>query len=235
MIAKSKIDAIFGSTKALFDLLRSIVVFGVILFVLVRPSFVSDWMKATNLDEVDLPGAKFKRGLAQVDQSAKELQVAVTKLEERLEASQKALEQAATGPNAGKVQETIEANEKVIEAAQATKAGASQTLQRNSTEIGDAQKALQGEWGVVFGADTSVDSAEPEVERARHQGLSNTVIFRRQDWFRSTVIFGSREDALSALPTIKALSANSSGAYIVNLPTWCPNKSEIRRGLIACS
>jgi hypothetical protein len=74
-------------------------------------------------------------------------------------------------------------------------------------------------FGIVFSADKNKQEALHEVEQA--QGLSHAPItlYSREKLIRSVAGFTTRDAADAALPPFRA---KWSGAYIVDLRTWCP-------------
>ncbi|MBP0445827.1 TIR domain-containing protein [Roseomonas sp. SSH11] len=87
---------------------------------------------------------------------------------------------------------------------------------------------------VVFGADSSVAAARPEVERAKQAGFTGAMIYRREGSYRSVVEFPTEQSANEALPRIQALGRTASGAYVRQLSAWCPNGTRWADGFKDC-
>jgi hypothetical protein len=89
-----------------------------------------------------------------------------------------------------------------------------------------------GTWGVVFGGDPTIDSANVEVTKtAERMGIGQGQVFRRAGSFRSVKVFVSRSEAEDALGKARAVRPSS---YVVNMSTWCPT-SEQKPGYFECT
>jgi hypothetical protein len=88
-----------------------------------------------------------------------------------------------------------------------------------------------GTWGLVFGGDTTLESAKLEVTKtAERMGIGQGEVFRRSGSYRSVKVFVSRADAEDALGKARAVRPSS---YVVNMSTWCPT-SEQKSGYFEC-
>ena len=88
-----------------------------------------------------------------------------------------------------------------------------------------------GTWGLVFGGDTTLESARFEATKtAERMGIGQGEVFRRSGSYRSVKVFVSRADAEDALGKARAVRPSS---YVVNMSTWCPT-SEQRSGYFEC-
>jgi hypothetical protein len=87
-------------------------------------------------------------------------------------------------------------------------------------------------WGVVYGADKTLDLAKYEVEvTAPKIGLINATTYYRQGYYRSVSLTTDRVQAELYLSKAKTLKRD---AYIVDMSKWCPNS--IQNGdYIECS
>ena len=89
-----------------------------------------------------------------------------------------------------------------------------------------------GTWGVVFGGDTTLESAKHEVTKtAERMGIGTGEVFRRAGSFRSVKVFVSRSEAEDVVGKARVVRASS---YVVNMSTWCPT-SEPKTGYFECS
>lgn len=78
----------------------------------------------------------------------------------------------------------------------------------------------KGTWGVVFGGDSTLNSAKVEIKRMKNNSKNLAgVIFRREGSFRSVRVETSRPEADSTLENARKIKPD---AYIVNMETWCP-------------
>ncbi|MGE0418552.1 MAG: hypothetical protein AB7O80_17260 [Acetobacteraceae bacterium] len=103
-----------------------------------------------------------------------------------------------------------------------------QTLQ---TDVGSVRQAVTAVetppsqastgmvFGIVYGADQTVDAAMTEVRNAMKLSKAPMVLLKRQGWFRSLAVFPTRDAATGELP---AFSRFRNGSYVVDLRTWCP-------------
>ena len=89
-----------------------------------------------------------------------------------------------------------------------------------------------GTWGVVFGGDTTLESAQHEVTKtAERMGIGPGEIFRRSGSFRSVRVYVSRSEAEDAAGKARAVRPSS---YVVNMNTWCPTSIQ-RAGYFECA
>jgi WD40 repeat protein len=75
---------------------------------------------------------------------------------------------------------------------------------------------------IVYNARKSLGQARGARERAANAGLPDSLIYRRQGFFRGVFAFATAEARDEALPRILEVF---SGAYARDLGTWCPNPS----------
>lgn len=89
-----------------------------------------------------------------------------------------------------------------------------------------------GSWAVVSASTSTLEEAQLEVGRAEDEGYTPVVIYKRGEWFGTTVgDFPSQEEAASAKIAIR--SKIREGAYVVNLQSWCPNPTA-KEGYYQC-
>lgn len=88
-----------------------------------------------------------------------------------------------------------------------------------------------GTWGVVFGGDTSLESAQHEVTKtAESMGIGAGEIFRRAGSYRSVKVYVSRAEAEDGLGKARAVRPST---YVVNMATWCPTSTK-KSGYYEC-
>lgn len=98
------------------------------------------------------------------------------------------------------------------------------TLNKQQVESINSQS-----WGIVIGGDTTLESAQTEVNRAKNNGYDLIRIYYRQKYYRTTIgNFPTREEAERANISVSAKIRDSS--YVVNLNTWCPNAAKVGEG-----
>lgn len=94
----------------------------------------------------------------------------------------------------------------------------------NSTSLPSVTKTtddVNSTFGVVFGADKTIDEANYEVSvKAKKIGVDNAQIFLRSGLYRSVAVYPSRAEAEEALGKLKQLRQDS---FVVDMTKWCPN------------
>jgi hypothetical protein len=75
-------------------------------------------------------------------------------------------------------------------------------------------------FGIVFGGHRNNDSASRHLDLGRNLG-GGLHLFLRSGIYRSVAVFPSRQAAYAAVPGYRRLPS-ASGAYVVNLGSWCP-------------
>lgn len=83
-----------------------------------------------------------------------------------------------------------------------------------------------GEWGLVLGADDTVDKAIFEVKSARRNLLIEAAIFKCGSWFRTIGVFKDRNTSLLYLSRARRFSRYKP--YVVEMKSWCPTKQLVR-------
>ena len=93
-------------------------------------------------------------------------------------------------------------------------------------EVVKQPRPVQGQWGIIIGANKTFAAAEDEVKAAIKEGISkNEVqIYQRNDWFRTVIIFSNREQAEEKISKPRTIP---DSAYIVNFNSWCPKKAKV--------
>lgn len=101
----------------------------------------------------------------------------------------------------------------------------------SSSTIQSATADPAGTWGVVFGGDTTLESAQHEATKtAASMGIGSGEIFRRAGSFRSVRVYVSRAEAEDGLGKARAVRPDS---YVVNMAAWC-STSTPRTGYFEC-
>ena len=80
----------------------------------------------------------------------------------------------------------------------------------------------RAEWGIVFGVERTLASAQYEIYRADNINLPNnarTGVYFRRNRYNSVLIFESQQDAQNSLRTVNRNLGR--GSYVVNLQSWC--------------
>jgi hypothetical protein len=97
------------------------------------------------------------------------------------------------------------------------------TLTVNANVIDKAEltvAAQSSSWGIIFGGDSTQQAAEDEIKKARKLNVASLAIYAKQGAYRSVALYGSRDAANQAVPSLKVINP---GAYVVELTRWCRN------------
>ena len=65
------------------------------------------------------------------------------------------------------------------------------------------EPAANASWGVVIGADTSLEGANNEIQIDKGYGFENIKIYFRQNYYRSVILFSSKGDAAGGIDEMK--------------------------------
>lgn len=99
-------------------------------------------------------------------------------------------------------------------------------------QLAESLDIMTGSWIVVIGSYPSLETAQSEGNRANQQGYTPVVIYKRHEWFVTTVgDFPNQREADRALIPIRAKIKD--GAFVVNLHSWCPGSVK-RNGYYEC-
>lgn len=104
-------------------------------------------------------------------------------------------------------------------------AATSQAIDLGQIHVLVAQ-GLGGEWGLVLGADDTLDAALFEVKSARQNLSIEAAIFKCGSWFRTVGVFNDRNTAILYLSRARRFSRYKP--YVVGMESWCPNKQLVR-------
>lgn len=83
----------------------------------------------------------------------------------------------------------------------------------------EPQSTSGGNWIVVIESDDTLDAAKEHAKVAANAGYNDIQFYKRNNIFRTTIKFSSKEKADSNLASIK--SKINPTAYSVNPETWC--------------
>jgi SPOR domain len=84
-------------------------------------------------------------------------------------------------------------------------------------------------WGIVIGGDTTLATAQAEVERAKRNKYDLVSVYYRQNYYRTVIGgFSDREAAESANIAVRAKIRDSS--YVINLNSWCAGATKAGEG-----
>lgn len=98
---------------------------------------------------------------------------------------------------------------------------ASQAIDLGQKRVQLAQQPV-GEWGLVLGADDTLEKALYEVKSARRNLSIEPAIFKCGSWFRTVGVFKDRNTSLIYLS--RARRSSRYKPYLVEMKSWCPSK-----------
>jgi hypothetical protein len=224
----SRLAAAIDLGKNGLALLRDFMLFLLILLLLLFPTRLNDILTRAGFEEGSIVGLKWKAKLIDSDVALKEARVVINDLTARLDATSQALmrAQAASADPATKVNvdQVAAANASVKATSASVQSTIGRTLAESAPLVQEAQGQLAGQWGVVFGGDTSLNAARHEVDViAPKLGLRNPAIFLRQRVYRSVSVADTRTEAEELLAKARQ---RRSDAYIVRMSSWCPDAQQ---------
>lgn len=79
-----------------------------------------------------------------------------------------------------------------------------------------------GEWGLVLGANDTLEKAVHEVKSARRNLSIEPSIFKCGSWFRTVGVFKDKNTSLVYLS--RARRSSRYKPYLVEMKSWCPSK-----------
>lgn len=100
-------------------------------------------------------------------------------------------------------------------------AAASQAIDLGQKHFQLAQQPV-GQWGLVLGADDTLEKALYEVKSARRNLSIEPAIFKCGSWFRTVGVFKDRNTSLLYLS--RARRSSRYKPYVVEMKSWCPSK-----------
>lgn len=223
--------------KDLLALVRDTLLLALALLLLLFPKAFNQLLVNAGFEEGSLVGFTWKAKLVESDQALKEAQAALTDLTAQNEklTAELAGAQANAPESIGKERLTeLEAMNTRLKAASAkVEANVQTTIADNAAFVEKAQSLSSTglRWGVVYGGDTDLASAQHETGPiAGKFALTNAAVYYRQRSFRSVAIAADRSEAEQLLYKAKT---RRSDAYIVNMDRWCPNGIQ-KEGYIEC-
>jgi hypothetical protein len=211
-------------------LLRDSALFVLVLLLLFFPNTFNTILSNAGFEEGSFVGFKWKPKLLDSDKALKETQGLIAELREQNDKLSKALGDAQSKLSDPALKEQYakleEANKQLNIASSQVEDSVASTIASNATLVEKVQSGVDTRttWGVVFGADTTLDDAKHEVETvAPKLGLPNASIYFRRGLYRSVSVSGSRSDAEQALSRARQRPA---GGELVDMTTWCPISNE---------
>lgn len=253
MPAKERIEL----AGAAVGVLRSALLVGAVLAVLIQPSLLLGLLERAGVEEFEFFGAKGKTRLNQVVNRLEEANQAKGKLEVQLKETSDALnaaiaardrnagpptrgitpEAATRGIDAAQLARLQEQNSAALLQAEATRAQAQTTLANNRLAITQARRVEAppaGRYLVIYSSDPTLAAARDTGRAATALGYDNTRIYFRNGFFASTLEFQSRAEADAALLKARSINRYARDAYVRPIDTWCPGAVQRADGVIEC-
>lgn len=197
------------------------------ILLIVFPSTFNGILVSAGFEEGSFAGMKWKSKLQNSDEALKVATGKIAELQRQLMTNQELLKKAQSrieNPGlAAQVERIVEGNKAIDKSASAVQKSSEAVISANSAYVAKATAALNlGNMGfaVVFGTDTTLDSARYEVDVVANKlGIPDARIFLRNDGYVSASVAPTIDQANSTLSLAKKRRSDS---YIVSLKTWCP-------------
>jgi hypothetical protein len=208
------------------------------LLLIVFPSTFNAILVSAGFEEGSIAGMKWKSKLQSSDQALKVAASKIAELQNQLMSNQELLKKAQPGITdpemAAKVDKVVNRNAAIERSASAVQRNAAGVINENAAYVAKATSALNlgGKgFAVVFGTDTTLESARHEVDvAAKNLGIPDARIFYRSEGFVSASVAPSIEQANATLVLARKRRADS---YVVSIKTWCPNQ-KVEEKIIRC-
>ncbi len=229
--------SILGIWKDLVAVVRDTAILALGILLILFPTKFNDLLVNAGFEEGNVVGFKWKAKLVESDQALKEAQANITDLAAQNEKLTKALydvqSKSIDSIEKQRLIELEEENKRLKITSARVEANIQTTIAGNAALVEKAQTSSSTivKWGVVYGGDTDLASAQYETGSiAKKFELTNAAIYFRQGSFRSVAIASDRSEAEHLLFKAKNRRGDS---YIVNVERWCPNISQ-KEGYVEC-
>lgn len=202
---------------------RDAILLCLLLLLLVWPTKFNDLLVSAGFEEGSIVGFKWKAKLSEFDVALKEAQVTISNLSDQNKKLLAALPPGANVTN----QDLVERNAQLTQSVKSVEANAQATIESGAVLVEKAHLAISNNivWGVVFGGDETLESANYEVNTiANKLNIPNASVYLRNKSYRSVSTTKSREEAEAILYKAKNRRNDS---YIVNMNTWCPKLVDV--------
>lgn len=209
--------------KDLIAMLRDGFLLLIAILLLFWPATINNILVEAGFEEGSFAGLKWKKKLTESDETLLKAQSTISDLQVQIERLSSALKEATAGSPETEANTDLERiNQQLISSSTALKNEVASRTANNAKFVQRFQESAGQTvtWGVVFGADRSLDEAQYETGRiASNLELINSTIYFRQGFYRAVAITTDREEAEQLLQKAKM---RRKDAYIVNIDTWCP-------------
>jgi len=199
------------------------------LLLIAFPSTFNGILVSAGFEEGSIAGMKWKSKLQNSDEALKVATGKIAELQRQLISNQELLKKAQSrieNPDlAAQVARVVDGNEAIGKSASAVQRSSEGVISANAAYVAKATTALNlGDKGfaVVFGTDTSLESARYEVDVvAKKLGIPDAKIFFRNEGYVSASVAPTIDQANSTLALARKRRSDS---YIVSIKTWCPSQ-----------
>ncbi len=230
------VDRLLARGKDLVALLRDASILILATLLLLFPQNFNDLLTRARFEEGSIVGFKWKAKLLQSDDALKNAQTTIDNLQEQLQKTTELLNSTkSTVSDPGlklKIAGLEQENTQVANASSQAQSEVKSTIASTAAYVEKAQTSVvsNGGWGVVFGSDVSIDTANVEISKATKRGIANASLFFRNGYYASIAIVEERAVAKEYLNIAKRFRPD---AYITSMATWCRNMQQ-RKGYIEC-
>ena len=224
---RTQISSAISMAKDFFALFRDIGFAALAVLLILFPVTFNDRLTKAGFEEGSFAGLKWKVKLVESDAGLKEARIQLNDLVTQLTTANNLLKRASLeirDPKLGTdISNFTSTTQSVNTAAEKVEANVSTIISTNAPLVERVQASGNGQWGVIYGGDTSLEMAKYEVESiARKYGIPNASIFQdRNGSYRSVSLVDSPADANQVLQKAKQRRRD---AYVVRMATWCPNQ-----------
>lgn len=223
--------------KELVAMLRDAMLLVMAILLLVWPKVIKNVLVDAGVKKGNFAGMEWEANFSQSDENLVKSQSTIADLIEQNGKLSKALSEVKAQISNTEVKADIakleQINTRLIANATKAQVSAAANILANAPLVQEIQVSTDKSttWGVVYGGDQKLDSAEYEIKTTAPKfGLTNVAIYYRQGSYRSVA---TTIDRLQASQLLNKAKEHRKDAYIVNMLTWCPNAAQ-KEGYFEC-
>ena len=239
---KNGFTEFINNLKSLATLAREVIIVLVIIFILFWPGNFKKIMEQAGFKQFDFGFGTWESELVESTARLQDANQVMEQYQNELEDIKNSVAALTESPNLDEETkaEVVKINNQIEKTWDASKMArvniedniAQQTnlLKEIRQEQSRPPPAPSGQWAIVAGADREINAAEFEANKLHEQGYQTVQLWLREGWYRTVIVFDSKEIAERNLKKLKREFRKS--AFITNLDEWCPNPIEIEENLI---
>ena len=234
----TKFSNLVTTGKDFIAMLRDGILLLLVILLVAWPKSINNILVEAGFEEGSFAGIKWKAKLKESDDVLLEAQSTIVDLREQNNKLSQTLSDAKENINSKKVKNEIEnlegLNKSISKASEMVQEQLEKSTSSNALLIHEVQNksGLLSTWGVVYGADSTLDKAEHEIKvTARKMGLHTAAIYYRNNYYRSVA---TTSDRLIADNLLNIAKQHRKDSYIVNMSSWCGSSVE-RNGYFECA